>query len=174
MFYSLYIYYTVWLRTKLQTLSFFSLNVTVSLVNAHCQCKAVYDTTYLEYTIFVHICLRDLLIKVSFGNGEEAAVPLGSDSEYEGLSSQDGKLTDKLSGVCHKQACLLFTVNHPLVNVEEARNHKLDAHLLKHQEEKERRAKIWQSEGECQHSGVEMGHPDLSSNQKLFSQLSQH
>lgn len=71
---------------------------------------------------------------MGFGNGKEAAVSLGSNSEYEGLSGQDGKLTDELSGVRHKQPRLFFTVNHPLVNVEEARNHKLDAHLLKQQE----------------------------------------
>lgn len=67
---------------------------------------------------------------MGFGNGEEAAVSLGSDSEYEGLSSQDSELTDEFSGVCHKQTCLFFTINHPLVDMEEPRYHKLDAHLL--------------------------------------------
>lgn len=76
---------------------------------------------------------------MGFGDGEETAVSLGSDSEYEGLSSQDSKLTDKLSGVRHKQTCVFFAVNHPLVNVEEARYHKLNAHLLKHQEKREER-----------------------------------
>lgn len=76
---------------------------------------------------------------MGFGNGQEAAVSLGSNSEYEGFSSQDSKLTDKLSGVRQKQTCLFFAVNHPLVNMEEARNHKLDAHLLK-QPREERRA----------------------------------
>lgn len=93
------------------------------------------------------MCPCDWLIKVGFGNGEEAAVSLGSNSEYEGLSSKDSKLTDKLSGVRHKQTCFFFSVNHPLVNVEEARNHKLNANLLKHREEK-RRVQIGQSEWE--------------------------
>lgn len=83
---------------------------------------------------------------MGFGNGEEAAVAQGSNSEYEGLSGQNGKLTDQLSGVRHKQTRLFFAVDHPLVNVEEAGDHKLDAHLLKHHEE--RRAHIWESEGD--------------------------
>lgn len=77
---------------------------------------------------------------MGFGNGEEAAVSLGANGEYERLSSQDGELTNKLSRVCQKQTCLFFAVDHPLVNMEEARDDKLDAHLLKHQEE--RRAQI--------------------------------
>lgn len=75
---------------------------------------------------------------MGFGNWEEAAVSQGSHSEYKGLSSKDSKMADKLSGVCNKQTCLFFTVNHPLVNVEEARYHKLDAHLLQPQGERER------------------------------------
>lgn len=65
-----------------------------------------------------------------FGNGQEAAVSLGSDGEYERLPGEDGEVTDELARVCHKQSRLFFAVNHPLVNVEETRNHKLDAHFL--------------------------------------------
>lgn len=107
-----------------------------------------YDlSAYFYIYRFVHVCPCDWLIEVGFGNGEEAAVSLGTDSEYEGLSGKDSELTDKLSGVRQKQTCLFFSVNHPLVNVEEAGNHKLDAHLLKHQKKK-RRVHIWQSEYE--------------------------
>lgn len=72
---------------------------------------------------------------MGFGNGKEDAVSLSSNSEDEGLSGQDRKLTDELSRVRHKETRLFFAVNHPLVNMEEARDHKLDAHLLKHHEE---------------------------------------
>ena len=71
---------------------------------------------------------------MGFGDGEEAAVSLGSNGEYERLSGQDGELTDELTGVRHKQSRLFFAVDHPLVDVEEARNHKLDAHFLKRRE----------------------------------------
>lgn len=66
-----------------------------------------------------------------FGDGQEAAVSLGSNGEDERLSSQDGQLTNQLAGMCHKQPRLFFAVDHPLVNVEQAGNHKQDAHLLK-------------------------------------------
>lgn len=73
---------------------------------------------------------------MGFGDGEEAAVSLGSDSENQGLSGQDSKLTDEFSRVSHEQSRLFFSVNHPLVDMEESRNHKLDAHLLKREEER--------------------------------------
>lgn len=79
---------------------------------------------------------------MGFGDGEEAAVSLGSDSEYERLSSQDGELTDQLPGVRHKQPRLFFTVDHPLVNVEEARDHKLDANLLQQVGQKDKNASM--------------------------------
>lgn len=66
-----------------------------------------------------------------FGDGQEAAVSLSSDGEDEGLSGQDGQLTHQLAGVRHKQSRLFFTVDHPLINVKEARDDELDAHLLK-------------------------------------------
>lgn len=94
-------------------------------------------STFLCVDECVHIFWHDSLIEVGFRNWEEAAVSLGSHSEDEGLSSEDGKMANKLSGVCHKQTCVFFTVNHPLVNMEEARYHKLDAHLLQPQGEKE-------------------------------------
>lgn len=100
-------------------------------------CKAVENRLHIitsDGAVYVRPC--DWLIEVGFGNGEEAAVSLGSNSEYQGLPSQDGQLTDKFSRMRHKQTRLFFTVNHPLVNVEEARNHKQDAHLLKHREER--------------------------------------
>lgn len=65
-----------------------------------------------------------------FGNGQEAAVSLRSDGEYEWLPGEDGEVTDELARVCHKQPRLFFAVNHPLVNVEETRNNKVDAHFL--------------------------------------------
>ena len=93
------------------------------------------------------LCPFDLLIKVGFWNGEEAAVSLGSHSEYERFSSQDSKLTNELSRMCHKKTSLFFAVNHPLVNMKKAWNHKLDAHLLKHRESTtERTAQIWPSD----------------------------
>ena len=146
MFDNLCICYKVWLGTKLLTLFFNFSELFLSLL--FFAFVRQYKTQDILYTLlhgWVCICQCDWLIEVGFGNGEEAAVSLGPDSEYEGLPGQDSKLTDKLARVCHKQACLLLTVNHPLVNMEEARNHKLDAYLLKHQEEKERRAKIWRS-----------------------------
>lgn len=76
---------------------------------------------------------------MGFGNGQETAVSLGSNGEYERLSGQDGELTHELSGMRHKQSRLFFAVNLPLVNVEEARNHKLDAHLLKQQQDTRRK-----------------------------------
>lgn len=75
--------------------------------------------------------LCDRLVKVGFGDGQEAAVSLGSDGEYEGLSGEDGQLAHQLARVRHEEPRLLFTVDHPLINVEEARDDKLDAHLLK-------------------------------------------
>lgn len=63
------------------------------------------------------LCFYDLLVEVSFRNGEEAAVSLGSHSKSEGLAGQDCKLTDELPGVRHKQTCVFFTVNHPLVDM---------------------------------------------------------
>lgn len=87
----------------------------------------------------------DWLVEVGFGDGEEAAVSLGSDSEYERLSGQDGELTDQLPRVRHKQPRLFFTVNHPLVNMEEARNHKLDANLLQQAGQKDKNSSTgWQ------------------------------
>lgn len=77
---------------------------------------------------------------MGFGNGQKAAVSLGPDGENEGLSGQDGKLPDELAGMRHEQPRLFFTVNHPLVNVEEARDHELDAHLLKHDADADRRS----------------------------------
>lgn len=71
------------------------------------------------------------LVEVRFGDRQEAAVSHRSDSEDEGFTSQHGELADQLTGVGHKQPRLDFTVDHPLVNVEEARNNKQDAHLLK-------------------------------------------
>lgn len=64
------------------------------------------------------------------GDGQEAAVPLGLDGEDEGLPGQDSQLANQLAGTCHKQPRLLLTVNPPLVDVQQTRDHKQDAHLL--------------------------------------------
>lgn len=74
----------------------------------------------------------DSLVEVCFGDGQEAAVSLGPHGEDEGLSGQHGQLAHQLPGVRHKQARLLLAVDHALVDVEQARDHKLDAHLLRH------------------------------------------
>lgn len=70
------------------------------------------------------------LVEVGLGNGEEAAVSVGSDSEDEGLAGQNSQLAHQLPGVGHEQTCVLLTVDHPLVHMQQAQDHKLHTHLL--------------------------------------------
>lgn len=103
---------------------------------------------------------------MGFGDGEEAAVSLGSDSEYEWLSSQDSELTDQLPGVGHKQPGLFFTVNHPLVNMEETRDHKLDANLLHQVGQKDKNASMhWMADR------LQIDFLDLEANDELDHKL---
>lgn len=80
---------------------------------------------------------------MGFGNGEKAAVSLGSNCKYERLSSQDGELTNQLSRMRHKQTCIFLTVNHSLINMEQAGNHKLNAHFLENTDKKKEKIKLF-------------------------------
>lgn len=93
-------------------------------------------------TIWEHDRKQDWLVEVGFGNGEEAAVSLGSNRKYERLSSQHSELTHKLSRMRHKQTSFFFTINHPLINMKEAGDHKLDAHFLENKQERVNLGKI--------------------------------
>lgn len=81
----------------------------------------------------VRVCVcGNLLIKVRFGDGKEAAVTVSTHTEDKRLASEHGQMTHQLARVSHKQTRVLISVNHPLVYVQRARDHKLHAHLLKY------------------------------------------
>lgn len=73
---------------------------------------------------------QHLLIEVGFGDPEEGAVSLGPECEDEGFPGEHRQLPHQLPWLCHKQAHLLRLVNHALVHVQAAPEHKVQAHIL--------------------------------------------
>lgn len=71
-----------------------------------------------------------LLIEVGLGYGEEGAVFVSSDSEDKGLPCENSQVTHQLPWVGDKQKCILLTVYHTLVNMEQPRDDKRHTHVL--------------------------------------------
>lgn len=74
--------------------------------------------------------VSDSLIEIRFGDPEEGAVAKCTDSEDERLSGQHGQLTHHLTRLRHEQANVLLLVDHALIHVQAARQHKMKTHIL--------------------------------------------
>lgn len=72
----------------------------------------------------------DSLVEVGLGDLEEGAVAHGLDGEDERLAGEHGQLAHHLPGLRHEQTDCLLLVNHPLVGVQAARQHKVQTHVL--------------------------------------------
>lgn len=86
----------------------------------------------LNHRVCVCVC-GYLLIKVRFGDRQEAAITVRTHAEDERLSSEHGQVTHQLTRVSHKQTRVLISVDHPLIYVQRARDHKLHAHILQYE-----------------------------------------
>lgn len=71
-----------------------------------------------------------VLIEVALGDPQERAVALGSQREDEGLPREHRQLPHQLAGLGHEQAHVLGLVDHALVDVQAAPEHKVQAHIL--------------------------------------------
>lgn len=72
----------------------------------------------------------DSLIEIRLGDLEEGAVTVGFDGEDEGLSGEHSELSHHLARLRQEQADVLGLVDHALVDVEAAPEHKVEAHVL--------------------------------------------
>ncbi|EPQ06933.1 hypothetical protein D623_10016165 [Myotis brandtii] len=72
-----------------------------------------------------------VLIEVALGDPQESAVPLGSQREDEGLPGEHSQLPNQLARLCYEQAHVLSLVDHALVDVQAAPEHKVQAHILR-------------------------------------------
>ncbi len=87
------------------------------------------DKTNTRLTL--ELWTENLLIEVRFRDGQEASVPMCPYGEDKWLTRQYGQLTHQLSWVSHEQTRVHLSVNHPLVNMKRARDHKLHTYILR-------------------------------------------
>lgn len=79
----------------------------------------------------------DSLVEIRLWDLEVSTVSDGLDGEDEGLSSEHSELTHHLPWMGHKQADGFLLVNHPLVDMQTARQDKVQTYILKRWKEEE-------------------------------------
>lgn len=71
-----------------------------------------------------------ILIEVGLRDPQEGAISLGSQCEDEGLACEHCQLPHQLPRLCHEQTHILCLVDHALVDMQAAPQHKVQAHIL--------------------------------------------
>ena len=96
-----------------------------------------YYTEIFVILVFSTLKMIVLLVEIRFWNLEVSAVSDSLDGEDEGFSGEHGQLAHHLPRVGHKQAHSLLLVDHPLVDVQTARQDKVQTHVLEQQKGEE-------------------------------------
>lgn len=71
-----------------------------------------------------------VLIEIRLGDPQEGAVALGSQCKDKGFTSEHSQLPHQFPRLCDEQAHVLSLVDHALVDVQAAPEHKMQAHIL--------------------------------------------